>query len=172
MLRVSSVPRSSCPSPDASSPASPYQTALSRILIFASKSCWSTCHSSPWMPSRPPRLQSLSLGSAPRRLACASTRCSVAPSRSLPTPLRGFQTNAPGLIRIISAMVFPVGLIMVVLTGCGSPHQLLHVLRCGAFASEVHCRELQDCCGQASWGTGLVRCSSWLSSLGVSSVSQ
>lgn len=28
-----------------------------------------------------------------------------------------FQTNAPGLIRTISAMVFPVGLIMVVLTG-------------------------------------------------------
>lgn len=28
-----------------------------------------------------------------------------------------FQTNAPGLIRTISAMVFPIGLIMVVLTG-------------------------------------------------------
>lgn len=28
-----------------------------------------------------------------------------------------FQLNAPGLIRTISAMVFPVGLIMVVLTG-------------------------------------------------------
>lgn len=43
-----------------------------------------------------------------------SFRCALALSTNAAP---WFQTNAPGLIRTLGAMVFPVGLIMVVLTG-------------------------------------------------------